>query len=433
MPEKRAEVEAAISIRSDVAQQTAAGKQKLAYRIVLITSVFIPASGSAAGVYICLPGQKLRGGYRMALTLFGDMDVAAYAGRNARIRVRRSADVLQGDLLVDQTTSRSFFVTEIIFEQSTKICVTRELTSRIITRKRAATADLNLDVTWVEPASAGFDGNMQEETRAQIGVKRSADVVAGDILSEAATGEQWFVYELLFFEQIKICLCLNLSNQIVVRQRAAVTDLTLDAAWVSRESAGFEADLVEGIRARVKVRRSADVLKGDYLLEQASGEKFFVYELLRGQVLTEALCMEVLTRTRYGVADANITPAWLIVHSTGVRKVIVYCRIPTLSNAMLTGQRIWMYLGARLDSTHGVYAVKAGKSGGGYLTRIDQAGAVQDGETAEQMATGTYLRLARVGNVFTAYGSNVTSSAGPQSEADWTVLGSTGDVVSGGQ
>lgn len=75
-PEKAGDVQAALAIRSDVAVFTAAGKQKAAYRFVPVQSVYI---GAADGPYVILPKRKLRGGYRMDLTLYGEFDIYSYA------------------------------------------------------------------------------------------------------------------------------------------------------------------------------------------------------------------------------------------------------------------------------------------------------------------------------------------------------------------
>jgi hypothetical protein len=75
-PEKAGDVQAALAIRSDVAQQTAAGKQAAVYRFVPVQSVYI---GAADGPYVILPKRKLRGGYRMDLTLYGEFDIYSYA------------------------------------------------------------------------------------------------------------------------------------------------------------------------------------------------------------------------------------------------------------------------------------------------------------------------------------------------------------------
>jgi hypothetical protein len=75
-PEKAGDVQAALAIRSDVAQQTAAGKQAAVFRFVPVQSVYVASND---GPYVILPKRKLRGGYRMDLTLYGEFDIYSYA------------------------------------------------------------------------------------------------------------------------------------------------------------------------------------------------------------------------------------------------------------------------------------------------------------------------------------------------------------------
>lgn len=77
-PESAAQVYAVLQTQSDVAVATRASKEKLAYRLRPVQSVYVPAAGAAAGPYVILPFRKLRGGIRMDLTLFGDFDIYSY-------------------------------------------------------------------------------------------------------------------------------------------------------------------------------------------------------------------------------------------------------------------------------------------------------------------------------------------------------------------
>ena len=78
-PEKLGPVKAALNLTSDVAQQMAGGKQSVNYRCKPISSVRVPASGDGSGIYVILPKGKLKGGYRMDLTLFADFNINRYA------------------------------------------------------------------------------------------------------------------------------------------------------------------------------------------------------------------------------------------------------------------------------------------------------------------------------------------------------------------
>lgn len=78
-PEQAAAVMAVLATQSDVAVATRTSKEKLAYRMVPINSVYVPATGVSSGPYVILPGRKLRGGLRMDLTLFGDFDIYSYS------------------------------------------------------------------------------------------------------------------------------------------------------------------------------------------------------------------------------------------------------------------------------------------------------------------------------------------------------------------
>lgn len=75
-PEKMGLVKAALTLQSDVAQQTAAGKSSVNFRCRPISSVRVPA---ADGIYVIKPKGQLKGGYRMDLTVFGDFDISRYS------------------------------------------------------------------------------------------------------------------------------------------------------------------------------------------------------------------------------------------------------------------------------------------------------------------------------------------------------------------
>jgi hypothetical protein len=75
-PEKAGDVQAALNIRSDVATMTATGKQAAVFRFVPVQSVYVASND---GPYVILPKRKLRGGYRMDLTLYGEFDIYSYA------------------------------------------------------------------------------------------------------------------------------------------------------------------------------------------------------------------------------------------------------------------------------------------------------------------------------------------------------------------
>ncbi len=64
---------------TDFAIQQAAGKQRLKFRIRPVMSVHVPAAGAGSGIYVILPKGKLRGGYRMDLTLYGQFNATQYA------------------------------------------------------------------------------------------------------------------------------------------------------------------------------------------------------------------------------------------------------------------------------------------------------------------------------------------------------------------
>ena len=78
-PEKLGVVKAALTLQSDVAQQTAPGRQSVNFRCKPISSVRVPAAGDGSGIYVILPKGKLKGGYRMDLTIFADFDINRYA------------------------------------------------------------------------------------------------------------------------------------------------------------------------------------------------------------------------------------------------------------------------------------------------------------------------------------------------------------------
>ncbi len=78
-PEKAGEVDGALRTNTDFAIQQAAGKQRLKFRIRPVMSVHVPVDGDGAGIYVILPKGKLKGGYRMDLTLFGRFDPVQYA------------------------------------------------------------------------------------------------------------------------------------------------------------------------------------------------------------------------------------------------------------------------------------------------------------------------------------------------------------------
>jgi hypothetical protein len=78
-PEKAGEVDAALATQSDVAMQTATSKTRVQYRFRRVPTTHVPATGSAAGIYVILPKRQLKCGYRMDLTLFGQFSVASYA------------------------------------------------------------------------------------------------------------------------------------------------------------------------------------------------------------------------------------------------------------------------------------------------------------------------------------------------------------------
>lgn len=78
-PEHLGLIESALRTQSDVAFQTATGKQKVVYRMKPIASVHIPASGTGSGHYVIAPKGQLKWGDRMDLTLFGRFDPTQYA------------------------------------------------------------------------------------------------------------------------------------------------------------------------------------------------------------------------------------------------------------------------------------------------------------------------------------------------------------------
>ena len=78
-PELAGDVDAALNISSDVAVQTSAAKQRLQYRFMKVPTIHVPSSGASAGVYVILPKNQLKCGYRMDLTLYGNFNVASYA------------------------------------------------------------------------------------------------------------------------------------------------------------------------------------------------------------------------------------------------------------------------------------------------------------------------------------------------------------------
>lgn len=78
-PEQAGNVDTALSISTDIAKVTATGKQSVQYRFKRVPTNRVPASGTGSGIYIILPKNKLKGGYRMDLTLFGQFNIAQYA------------------------------------------------------------------------------------------------------------------------------------------------------------------------------------------------------------------------------------------------------------------------------------------------------------------------------------------------------------------
>ena len=78
-PESSAAVNAVLETQRDLAVSSGRGKEKLAYRMVAINTMYVPGAGAGAGPYVVLPGRMLKAGLRMDLTLFGDFDIYSYA------------------------------------------------------------------------------------------------------------------------------------------------------------------------------------------------------------------------------------------------------------------------------------------------------------------------------------------------------------------
>ncbi len=398
---------------------------------------------------------------------------AQQIGIDAEVKVPLSSDVIEGDLLNESSTSTKMFVFQIQQETNSKICLCLEVSTDVIKRQRAATADLTLDAAWFYPQSAGFESDINEGARQTLRVRRAADVIEGDTIYNQTINKSWSVYEVLHEQLTKLCLARELTGQSVTRTRTGAADVNISPAWIrvlrtgQRKVIGTLGAEI-GITAEVRVPSSADVVPGDFLYYAAKNLRLLVYQVIPEQSTLLCMCQQVPqfipdefdrsiieafwtqslaggTAQAQGLGLLEITvptPATQVAgNGAFIFQVIkgdfdVYARLDITNTGLAGAQVAYGLLGARLIGTStGVYIGNRGKTAapGGNVVVIDQYGAsAQDeilGPDGEAMAK--WVRLQRRGSVFYCYYSSQGGVRGPSSEQEWTFFDRSATIVSG--
>lgn len=78
-PEGAGAVDAVLLTRGEIATSQRIGKVRLQWRVAPVGTVHVPSAGARSGTYVILPGNQLKAGLRMDLTLFGQFNPARYA------------------------------------------------------------------------------------------------------------------------------------------------------------------------------------------------------------------------------------------------------------------------------------------------------------------------------------------------------------------
>jgi len=291
-----------------------------------------------------------------------------------------SAQMTEGDVLLEEETGLRLFVYQTAFDSTHVLASCLELSGETLTRTRYGEEDATIDPAWVHVLRAGAPNKIAGAFGAEIGisaeirVKASADVQAGDFLYAMALGVRFLCYQIIPGRSQNIALVQQLPLFIPDDFNLQI----IEDFWVQTPRAG-----------------------------SLSADEFGFLEIgmpeVDGDTFGEgARITQILT----GDFD-------------------VYANLDTVSPLgtyhYITG------LIAFEDGTHYCGAVRIGHNSNTpntWITRVDKVGASYDGESEDSITTGKYHRIRRVGNVLTCFYS---SASPPESESDWVVMGSTGD------
>lgn len=265
------------------------------------------------------------------------------------------------------------------------------------------------------------------------------------------------------------------SRSQMTRTRYGVADITVDPAWVRVHPTGQRKIIVTsgaevGITAEVRFVASADVAVYDFLYFAPLKLRLFVYQIIPEQATSRALCQEVPAVIPDEFDNAFIEPWWtqalaggaisegsipdVIVFTPNVPGVQltgnaafiyqtisgdfdVYTRLGVTNSGLADGQSNRGFIGARLDTSHGVYignhSYRTGIQYFSDIVAIDQYGASAGQQDEWSQGNGVnFVRLQRRGVTFHAYYCTNGAANVPASESEWIEADRAGQIVTGG-
>ena len=299
-------------------------------------------------------------------------------GGRADFRVRRDADLREGDLIENTTLdNKRWYIVEILFEGLTKIAPGMEVTGQTVTRTRLGAEPATLDPAWLRVLRSGdrrivITAGQEVGVTAEVRVPGASDVEPGDFLFYAPRGLSLYVYQVIPEQSTLLCLCQQvqefLPDEFDLTDVEGFWSQTLNGGTISVPGFGFlSLGLPQPSPARIG--------SGVRLLQTISGD-FDVYALLAG----------------FGPGGLG------------------------------AGDEVAFGIIAYLDSTRYVAAAHYQTNSANGSVRIDFDGTSYDFDGSPGVS-GNWLRLKRTGQLFYAY----TASTFPTQESDWTELGATGD------
>ena len=308
-------------------------------------------------------------------------------------RIRRSADIREGDRLENSTLGKSWLVYEILNEQLTKLALGIEIQDTSLTRIRAAAADEEISPVWIRAKPSGFSKVVFQGEEipisADVLMPTGADVLVGDALVEGDL--ILFVYQSLPGLVLKRALC----QEAPLFREDEFSDGVTATFWTVESPGVWDEESSPGLRELLPPVVSTPGYSSGF------GSHAFMHQF---------------------VASGDFD---------------VFCALEVDDNFMDNGQFSVGYLGVLFPSGEGAVVgiqVKQASPNEYNYIRFDKTVASPLGaaNTDAWTRTSGWVRLRRVGSVIKSYYSMNDQGDIPDEEGDWTEIAPSATVIAGG-
>jgi hypothetical protein len=261
------------------------------------------------------------------------------------------------------------------------------------------------------------------------------------------------------------------SRTTLTRTRYGVADAVIDPAWLAVHPTGVRKVIISGgkevgITASVRALRTAGLKIGDFLYESSLNLRLTVLQIIPEQTTEVALCQQVpqfipdefhngsiegfwtasqaggtITETEpvggiliiYPTIQTGLAGAGPLLYQTVSGDFDIFCRVAVTNAGLGAGQFVYGLIGARIDSTHGVYVGLRRSTDAAEMVRIDQYGGGAGQQSEVVSVTGVnFVRMRRQGTAFRAYYSTAAVDNPPETESGWAEIKQTSnEQVSG--